>query len=108
MPGRAAALERAALAALPVLSMLGLAGLVVLVALGFEEANPVLLASAAAALLVPLLATLLHLASSRELTAAQKRAWLRALFSRHAAWAWPSYFSAGRRSGPVPPPPRSP
>jgi hypothetical protein len=109
MPGRAAAIEQAVLAALPILFILGFAGIVVTVATGFEEPNAALLLFSALALLAPLVATLVHLLSNKELTPAGKRAWLRQLVGKHAAQAWSSYLTtaSGTRSGPSPPPPRN-
>jgi hypothetical protein len=91
--------ERAALAASPFVSLSGFAGLAVLVALGFEEANTILLVSSAVALVAPLVVALLHLFLTRELNRAEKRLWLRELFGRRASGAWPEYLRCRDRAG---------
>jgi hypothetical protein len=85
------------LSTLPYTSLIGLAGLVATIALGFEEAHTgalvvsaVLLASAPAGMS-------LHLANTTELTAGEKRLWLRALAGRGGLRIAPAYFRAADR-----------
>ena len=85
------------LSMLPYTSLIGLAGLVATIALGFEEphtgalvVSAILLASAPAGMLV-------HVASTTELTAAERRLWLRALAGRGGLRFAPAYFRAAER-----------
>jgi hypothetical protein len=89
----------AVIKALPTLSLLGFAGIAAMAILGFEEPPPALLAFSTAALIAPLLAILLDLALTRELSRAQKRAWLRHVAGTRAPRAWSAYLACKKRRG---------
>jgi hypothetical protein len=71
----------------------GLAGLALTALFGFEEPNDTLLLLSSAFLFAPVLAVFIHLSRTSALTPAQRRAWLRRLTSRRAAWAFGEYLS---------------
>jgi len=87
-----------ALRSVPYLTLAGLAGVAATCVLGFEEPNLAMLSLSAALLLSGPIALALHLSMTRELSANEKRLWLRGLTGRRAGWAWSAYFSCGNRA----------
>jgi len=75
------------------LSLLGFAGLILTLALGFESPNTALLILSALTFAAPLSA-LWHLAATRKLTAAEKRAWARELTGADALRALSEYMKS--------------
>ena len=82
---------------LPWVSLLGFLGLVPNLLLSFEEPHTAMLLVATLLLGAAPVGLLLHLATTRELTAQERRAWLIGLMSRKAARLFPAYFDANER-----------
>jgi Mn2+/Fe2+ NRAMP family transporter len=79
------------------LTIAGVVAMAVTMLLGFEEPNGILLLVSTILLLTAPVAMLAHLSLTHELTAGEKRIWLRALTGRHAPAAWSVYLTSGNR-----------
>ena len=80
-------------------TQVGLAGIASAAMLGFEEPSAALLGVSLVALLGPVLLILLDLALTRDLTPAEKRAWLRHLAGPRAPQACSVYLACKKRRG---------
>ena len=96
MDGRITAANRL-VSVLPYTSLLGVAVLMATIALGFEEPHVGLLVLSAALLASAPVGLVVHLASTAELTVAEKRLWLRGLTGRDWARLVPAYFRPEQR-----------
>jgi len=76
------------------LSLLGLVGLLLTLALGFESPNTVLLAVSAPLVFAAPLGALWHFVTTRTLTPAEKRVWLRELAGAEVFSALSDYMSS--------------
>ena len=85
------------LAILPYLSLLGFVALIPNSFLSFEEPHAEMLFAAALLVAVAPAGLLVHLATTRELTAQERRAWCAGLASRKAARFFAAYFDAEER-----------
>jgi hypothetical protein len=79
------------LANLPYVSLIGLVGLVVNVVLNFEEPHHEMLLVSGLAVLASPLCVFFHLAASRELTRAEKRAWIAGLMGPRGMTLFAAY-----------------
>jgi len=84
-------------AILPYVSLLGFIGLVPNLVFSFEEPHTGMLLVATLLLSVAPVGLLVHLATTRELTAQERRVWLAGLMSRKAARFFAAYFNARER-----------
>lgn len=87
------------LAVLPSISLLGVLALAVNAALSFEEPHPEMLVASGLLLLATPVGVLCHLAVTRDLTRAEKWAWLAGLTSGRAIAFLSAYVEAGDRRG---------
>lgn len=78
-------------------SVAGMIGVALAVILGFEEADRSLLIASALCMFAAPVAVSLHFAFSKQLTPAQRRAWLRAFTGRHGLEAVSAYLAASSR-----------
>lgn len=87
------------LAILPWVSLLGFVGLAVNAVLSFEEPESAMLIASGLLLLAAPLGLLVHLGLTRELTGAEKRAWIVGLTGRSGMAFLAAYFNgSGRRT----------
>jgi hypothetical protein len=78
-------------------SLLGLGILAMTLMIGFEEANGSLLVVSAVLIFATPAAMLVHLALTKELTAQEKRMWIRGLTGPRAASVFSSYLTSDDR-----------
>jgi hypothetical protein len=83
---------------LPYLSLLGLALLVANVFLSFEVPHTPMLVGAALLIVAAPTVLLIHLATTPQLSRAEKRMWVRGLVSRNGPALFAAYFNARQRS----------
>jgi hypothetical protein len=84
--------------AVSLLSLFGFAGLILTLLLGFEEPNSTLLLVSTVLVFSTPAAVLVHLAATTELSAADKRIWIRELISPRAGSALSAYLISSDRS----------
>ena len=84
--------------ALAAVSAAGMVGLAVTAVVGFEEPNNALLLTSFILMLVAPVATLVHLARTRELTSRERRMWIRQFAGPRAPRAFSAYLTSHDRS----------
>jgi len=86
------------LTALPYVSLIGLAALVANIMLSFEEPHSIMLIGGAVLLCAAPVGMLLHLTSTSDFSAEQRRLWISGLASRRGPALFAAYFQPKQRA----------